>query len=425
LDSFEKGKKYFLSAGRMPAKIFISNPHSLNALALSLVKGFQTVNIQFFQYQSSLSIGVAWQQELQKELRDCNIFVALINDDYHKSEWCKYELKTAFDRWKAKDKDIEILPYIVEKTYLPELIKDDIQCAFVNNLPTAELVDQIVNTIDSYLVNIEQKPKENDFESEELQKVIYGKGRQWALLAGVNHYEDVANFLPLQVCAKDATDLGELIVKNGYEKSRVKTITDQGTEIPTRDNILVTLKSMATATEPDDLLLFYYSGHGTEKDGESYLVTRSGHQVLIEETSISISTIKEIMNSAQARAKVIIIDACHSGVNFGKGGEKMTESFIQRVFDDAKGFAILASCEQGQRSYEWLQNSRSVFTHYLLEALQGKADYENKGFVTIQDANRYVTDQVKLWSVENGLSQTPTLHCEISGDIILVHKIRK
>ena len=54
------------------------------------------------------------------------------------------------------------------------------------------------------------------------------------------------------------------------------------------------------------------------------------------------------------------------------------------------------------------------------EALQGLADRDEKGFVTVQDASRYVTDGVKLWASQRNVSQTPTLQYTVAGDIILV-----
>jgi len=97
----------------------------------------------------------------------------------------------------------------------------------------------------------------------------------------------------------------------------------------------------------------------------------------------------------------------------------MTKEFIERVFEQAEGMAILASCKQGQLSYEWRLQERSVFTHYLLDALQGEADLDEKGFVTVQDASRHVTDGVKLWAIQRDVSQTPTLQYTVAGDIIL------
>ncbi|MBN1933484.1 MAG: hypothetical protein JW934_02400 [Anaerolineae bacterium] len=60
-----------------------------------------------------------------------------------------------------------------------------------------------------------------------------------------------------------------------------------------------------------------------------------------------------------------------------------------------------------------------MFTWYLLEALAGKVDFDQKGFVTVADASRYVTDGVKTWAANEGVPQTPTLQYMVAGDIVL------
>lgn len=156
LDTLEKGNRYFLSAGRREAKVFISNAHTLNDLALELVRGFQSVNIQFFHYQAKMKIGAAWQEELDRELRESDIFVALISDEYHTSRWCQYELEYAFRRW--EDKKVVLLPYLITDTKLPELIKDHVQCAFMYGRDTQEIVNSIVETVDEHITETEQIP---------------------------------------------------------------------------------------------------------------------------------------------------------------------------------------------------------------------------------------------------------------------------
>ncbi|MBU1750744.1 MAG: caspase family protein, partial [Chloroflexi bacterium] len=212
-------------------------------------------------------------------------------------------------------------------------------------------------------------------DGEPTQPEIYGTGNRWAILVGVNEYEDQSNYGQLQVCVKDVHAIREQLVAGGFDPARIRLLTDDmPDELPTRDNILTALKAIADATEPDDLLLFYYSGHGDEVDGESYLVTRNGRRLVLSDTAVRVSRVKEIVEEAPARAKVIVLDACHSGADIGgKGPKAMTEEFIRRVFEEAEGLVILASCKQGQLSYEWQENERSVFTHYLLEALEGQA----------------------------------------------------
>ena len=249
----------------------------------------------------------------------------------------------------------------------------------------------------------------------------YGTGHRWAVLVGVNEYQDWANYGRLEVCVRDVEAVREQIIAGGFEPARIRMLTDHTPDaLPTRANILVALKAVANATEPDDLLLFYYSGHGDEDKGESYLVARDGRRLVLADTAIPISRVQEIVREAPARAKVIILDACHSGADVGgKGPRAMSPAFIRRVFEQARGMAILSSCEQDQLSYEWQENERSVFTHYLIEALSGQADRDGKGFVTVQDASRHVANGVKLWASQRNLVQTPTLEYRVAGDIIL------
>jgi hypothetical protein len=251
---------------------------------------------------------------------------------------------------------------------------------------------------------------------------LYGVGNRWAVLVGVNEYEDKANYGQLHVCVKDVHAIRERLIAGGFDPARIRLLTDDTSELPTRDNILVALKAVVDATEPDDLLLFYYSGHGDEDDSESYLVARNGKRLVLSDTAVRVPRVKEIMEQAPARAKVIVLDACHSGADIGgKGPKPMSAEFIRRVFEQAEGLAILASCKQGQLSYEWQMRERSVFTHFLLEALEGQADQDEKGFVTVQDANRHVVNGVKLWASQRNVSQTPTLQYTVAGDIILTH----
>ena len=249
---------------------------------------------------------------------------------------------------------------------------------------------------------------------------IYGAGNRWAVLVGVNAYEDSHYFGALQVCVKDVEATREQLIAGGFDPARIRLITDNTHEKPTRANILAALQSVADATEKDDLLLFYYSGHGDTASGESYLVAREGRHLVLGDTAVAVTRVKQIIDAAPARAKVILLDACHSGADIGKKGpQSMSQEFIERVFEQAEGMAILASCKQGQVSYEWRAQVRSVFTHYLLEALQGDADREQKGFVTVQDTNRHVVDGVKLWASQHNVSQTPTLQYSVAGDIIV------
>jgi hypothetical protein len=253
---------------------------------------------------------------------------------------------------------------------------------------------------------------------------LYGRGNKWAVVVGVNEYDDKMNYGTLKVCVKDAQAISKCLIDSGYSAERIRLLTDETNQLPTKSNILEALKAIANAANEEDLLVFYYSGHGDIDlvENEPYLVAKDGRLMILPDTAVSVDRLKKIMEGSQARAKVIILDACHSGAKIpGKGPKKMSEDFIQRVFDKAEGLAIIASCKQNEFSYEWHKNSQSVFTHYLLDGLNGNADRDGKKFVTVQDINRHVSNGVRLWASQNNVNQTPTFEYTGAGDIILIN----
>lgn len=282
------------------------------------------------------------------------------------------------------------------------------------------LIEADIEKVERELARLEESPSTKGTGEEQPNKLVFGTGNRWAVVVGVNHYDDFNNYGNLKLAVSDVTAIQQQLLGSGYEAGRLRLLSDDEKELPTRNNILTAFQSTANQTEPDDLLLFYYSGHGDLTAQQSYLVARDGYAVSLADTAVSLKRIEEIMREAKARAKIIILDACHSGANIGsKGPKKMSEEFIQQVFAQAEGMAVLSSCKQGELSYEWEKQGQSVFTHYLLEALTGKADLDEKGFVTVQDVNRHLTNAVKPWSAQYNVSQTPTLQYTVSGDIIL------
>jgi hypothetical protein len=255
---------------------------------------------------------------------------------------------------------------------------------------------------------------------------LFGAGRRWAVLVGVNRHDDKRNYGALKRAVPDADALRDRLVASGYEPGCIQMRTDRTKKKPLKAEILATLQAAADATEPDDLLLFYYSGHGEAASGHSYLVARDGRKSVLDHTAVPMAIVEQIMRGAPARAKVIILDACHSGAKIGiRGAQPMSEEFIRHVFEQAEGLAILSACTHGQLSYESDELAQGVFTRFLLEALSGAADRDGKGFVTVQDVNRHVVHGVRGWAVAEAVAQTPTLQSGMTGDIILADFRRK
>jgi len=70
--------------------------------------------------------------------------------------------------------------------------------------------------------------------------------------------------------------------------------------------------------------------------------------------------------------------------------------FLEKLRHASGGLAILTASEAAQASYEnakW--NKHGVFTYFLLQGLQGDADTDHDGIVSIGELMEYVRDQVR------------------------------
>lgn len=326
------------------------------------------------------------------------------------------QLKDQLELYDAAQQQLSYTQGAVAQTQLKrqiEAIEDEIE----------DLRRKLGLSAEAKLPEFLPEAKKGDGKATPSLRIIYGQGNRWAVLVGVNTYEDKGNYGQLHVCVGDVTTIRDRLIAGGFDADRIRLLTDDTpNDPPTRAKIINALQVVANTTKPDDLLLFYYSGHGDELEGESYLVSRDGHRASLPDTGVPVSRIEEIMQKAKARAKVLVLDACHSGVDFeGKKGtpQPLSPEFIRRVYEQAKGIAILASCEQGQVSYEWPEKGCSAFTYYVREALAGKADFLGKGFVSVDDVHKYTLNELEKWATQRSRVQAPTLESKVEGDIIL------
>ena len=248
--------------------------------------------------------------------------------------------------------------------------------------------------------------------------------RKWAILIGANEYHDSA-INSLKFCANDTKSLREVLVqpdRGGYDETGTVLLTDGNgrDSLPTRSNIMSRVSSVAKMAEREDSILFAFSGHGMEENDMSYLLPADARTGVLAETAIGVKWIKETLGHASARAKIVILDACHAGAMKGKADAgRMTEKFSSEILDLAEGFAMLSSCKLNESSYEWEEKQHGVFSYFLCEGLRGYADADGDGIVTVSEASSYVTKKVKEWAFRKSVQQSPNLEYRVSGDIAL------
>ncbi len=237
---------------------------------------------------------------------------------------------------------------------------------------------------------------------------------RFALLIGVQDYVDTS-FKPLPQTVPDVTALAEVLERSGYTVNVLHSEQPEPAKQPTKANIWAELKSIARITEPGDLMLIHFGGHGlTDGPGAAYLIPSDGRKAALAETAIDLYDFKETVLKAGAQARILFLDACHSGI--GRDATGMLPDFEETLFLQANGAAILAACRRGEVAYNHDASAHGVFTHYLLEGLKGAAVGKSKRFITFDDIKDYVTHHVKRWAYLNGKHQWPNAKTRVMGD---------
>lgn len=251
--------------------------------------------------------------------------------------------------------------------------------------------------------------------------------KRWALLAGVNLYlnEHVPS---LRYCVNDAQAMYDCLVKNphsGYSPERTCLLLSEPEKSAeaTRRNILKQLQRMANQTQPEDMLLFYFAGHGQSVGQELHLFPADIEpDDMIADTAVPLA-VKQILESAAARAGAIILDACYMDVSLRSHSPQthglQDDASIANLLSESEGLAILHSTARSDAAFEWDEMKHGVFTYYLLEGLREGVNAHRHTPLTVTEIHRYVTAKVTQWAQQRQVSMRPAMEFKGRGDLVL------
>ncbi len=246
--------------------------------------------------------------------------------------------------------------------------------------------------------------------------------KRWAFLVGINQYDDPA-YGTLEFCVDDVKALGQLLESDlRFDVTCIHDDLAEHRYQPRQNNIKAELQKLCDVLGPDDLLLVYFACHGTQINNQSYLVASDSRPLQLG-GMLSVREVETMMRSSRARCQVLLLDASDVGVE-SEQNVVIASGDRRQTYEQAEGFAVIAASAPQQQAYEI--EGHGVFTRYLLEAFSGRADgypdsASKKGFVSFQDLQTYVVDNVRRLSQETGQTQLPTVRVEGKGDMVLAY----
>ena len=204
-----------------------------------------------------------------------------------------------------------------------------------------------------------------------------------AVCVGINNYPGSTN--DLKGCINDAKDWANLLKLNGFE---TKIILDNQA---TRANLLSELENLITRAEPDDVIVFTYSGHGTnvidisgdEPDGyDEALYVYDG--IILDDS------LRAVIQKMKTGVHLVVVsDSCFSGTvtrvsptgipRYVKTDEIPTHFKLKKKLLSEEDMVeiLLSGCDDDEYSYDAYINNRwcGAFSTNAIQVMQGRMTY--------------------------------------------------
>ena len=232
------------------------------------------------------------------------------------------------------------------------------------------------------------------------------------LFVGIDRYGPPVTRLS---CARaDAVALGSLFADNSDSADVQFLLDDQATA----DNIIRAVQSLAAASS-DDLVIISFSGHGTD---DHRLVPIDVDVSNLEGTCIALSRLASLLDAIPSRQLIVILDCCFSG-GFG-GARVFAPTATRATMEDRRsverlvrgaGRVVLTASGEAEPALESAAFGHGLFSHHLIEALQGFGDYSANDLIPLLALLDYVTTRVTDSARSLGSIQTPTIYGSIEG----------
>lgn len=179
----------------------------------------------------------------------------------------------------------------------------------------------------------------------------------------------------------------------------------------------------------------FYSGHGipdydAEGKPDVFLFPYDARKELISDRGYSINKLYADLNSLDAKSVTVILDACFSGssrqtatlaaenISGAKGVRISNQMITHRPWETNPNFRLFTSSTGEQTSLGYDQSQSGLFTYFLTIGLQGDADEDGNGAITMDELVRFVTKNVSLEAAKiRGGAQTPEFFG--NGDMII------
>ncbi|MEK7449498.1 MAG: caspase family protein [Planctomycetota bacterium] len=243
-------------------------------------------------------------------------------------------------------------------------------------------------------------------------------GEVHLLVIGISNYED-PNIKDLPYAEEDARAILEFFRENTRSPVKPENITSITGKEATAKNIRKAIGQLAKKSKKEDMVIFYYAGHGDvgkhpNQGVEYYLIPVDAEKEDLFSTAMELSEAQRLWSAVTSKRKIFIADSCNSGGFTDLRGD--VDGFEKGM---GEGTIVMTASSRGQKALEDSRLKHGLFTYYLLEGLNGQANKDADNRVSITELKEYLDKNVPEKAREIGSAQTPVIKIESSGELYL------
>lgn len=323
-----------------------------------------------------------------------------------------------FENWE-KEADVELAAFIEQsnndmKAFINGWDNDFFSIQELQNQsPAAETILVQNNSMES---------------STESQAVSVTSGiNLWAVVVGVGSYAVEAN--NLKYADDDAQRFARFLASPAGGEVPEERLFMHIDEDATQQAVYKTLEYVLGHAKENDGVIFYFSGHGSPSAfilhdyGSPSFYLEDGKPIAVVDQRkgrLSHRYLNHLIANSKARYKYCVIDACHAGSMLESKAKSISElskldAFYGELDKTKSGSVFMLSSMESEVSWEARNQEVNMrggyFTHYLMEGIRGKADYNQDQIITVVEAFDYCKRRVMAAS---GEKQNPVISGQYS-----------
>jgi hypothetical protein len=232
-----------------------------------------------------------------------------------------------------------------------------------------------------------------------------------AIIIGIEKYKRVAKADFANADAQVFYDYASRAL--GIKPENIKLLVDDGADDAEIYRVFQNWLPLKVKKGKTEVFVFF-SGHGLpSQDGKSlYLLPWGVDKDFVEKTAINQQEIIASLQAVQPKSVTMFLDSCYSGQ--ARGGETLLASARPIALKAEANvyppnFTVISASAPDQLSSSSPDLKHGIFSYYLMKGMEGDADQNKDGKITVAEIQEYLTDMVGRQAMGMNRKQQPQL----------------